>query len=50
MVFFTIATKLYDLQFEEVSDIEKYHEDVKTYNVTDTNGNFIAVFLCRFSP
>ena len=47
---FTIATKLYDLQFEEVSDIEKYHIDVKTYNVTDTNGDFIAVFYADFHP
>jgi len=47
---FTIATKLYDLQFEEVFDIEKYHEDVKTYNVADTNGNFIAVFYADFHP
>ena len=47
---FTIATKLYDLQFEEVFDIEKYHEDVKTYNVTDTNGNFISVFYADFHP
>ena len=47
---FTIASKLYDLQFEEVFDIDKYHEDVKTYNVTDTNGSFIAVFYADFHP
>ncbi|MDG1040470.1 MAG: M3 family metallopeptidase [Polaribacter sp.] len=47
---FTIATKLYDLQFEEIATIEKYHEDLKTYNVTDTNGNFIAVFYADFHP
>ncbi len=47
---FTIASKLYDLQFEEVFDIEKYHEDVKTYNVTDNNGNFVAVFYADFHP
>ncbi|WP_299054071.1 M3 family metallopeptidase [uncultured Polaribacter sp.] len=47
---FTIATKLYDLQFEEIATIEKYHEDVKTYNVTDTNGKFIAVFYADFHP
>jgi len=47
---FTIATKLYDLQFEEIATIEKYHEDVKTYKVTDTNGNFIAVFYADFHP
>jgi len=47
---FTIATKLYDLQFKEVFDIDKYHENVKTYNVTDTNNNFIAVFYADFHP
>ncbi len=47
---FTIATKLYDLKFEEVSNIEKYHEEVKTYNVTDTNGDFIAVFYADYHP
>ena len=47
---FEIATRLYDLKFEEVSTIEKYHEDVKTYNVTDTNGNFISVFYADYHP
>jgi peptidyl-dipeptidase Dcp len=47
---FTIANKLFDLQFEEVFDIDKYHEDVKTYRVTDNNGNFTAVFYADFHP
>ncbi|MDH3322721.1 MAG: M3 family metallopeptidase, partial [Flavobacteriaceae bacterium] len=47
---FTIAGKLYDLQFEEIFDIDKYHEEVKTYKVTDTNGDFIAVFYADFFP
>jgi oligopeptidase A len=47
---FEIANRLFDLQFEEVSNIDKYHEDVKTYNVTDINGNFIAVFYADFHP
>ena len=47
---FTIANKLFDLQFEEVFDIEKYHKDVKTYNVTDLKGNFIAVFYADYHP
>lgn len=47
---FTIATKLYDLQFKEVFDIDTYHKDVKTYNVTDSNNNFIAVFYADFHP
>ena len=47
---FNIANKLYDLQFEEVFNIDTYHEDVKTYNVTDPNGNFISVFYADFHP
>jgi len=47
---FTIANKLFDLQFEEIFNIDTYHEDVKTYNVTDTNGNFVAIFYADFHP
>lgn len=47
---FTIAHKLYDLQFEEVFDIDTYHEDVKTYRVTDTKEHFIAIFYADFHP
>jgi oligopeptidase A len=47
---FTIANKLFDLKFEEVFDIDKYHQDVKTYKVSDSNSNFIAVFYADFHP
>ena len=47
---FEIAKRLFDLQFEEVSNIDTYHEDVKTYRVTDISGNFIAVFYADFHP
>lgn len=47
---FTIAHKLYDLSFEEVTDIDKYHEDVKTYHVKNTQGDFVAVFYADFHP
>ncbi len=47
---FEIANRLYDLNFEEVSNIEKYHQDVKTYNVTDNNGNFVSVFYADYHP
>lgn len=47
---FEIANRLYDLKFEEVSNIDKYHEDVKTYNVTDNEGNFISVFYADYHP
>jgi len=47
---FDIATKLYGLHFNEINDIDKYHEDVKTYKVTDENNNFIAYFYTDFFP
>jgi len=47
---FEIANRLYDLNFEETSTIDKYHEDVKTYRVTDNNGEFIADFYADFHP
>jgi len=47
---FTIANRLYDLNFEETSDLDKYHEDVKTYRVTDNNGKFIYIFYADFHP
>lgn len=47
---FTVANKLYDLNFEEINSIDKYHEDVKTYKVMGTSGNDIAIFYADFFP
>ena len=47
---FTIANKLFDLNFEEIDTIDKYHKDVLTYKVTDSKGNFISVFYADFFP
>ncbi|TBV25380.1 M3 family peptidase [Meridianimaribacter sp. CL38] len=47
---FTIAKKLYGLQFEEINTIDKYHDDVLTYKVTDSDGNYISVFYADFFP
>lgn len=52
---FTVANKLFGLHFEEISDknainyIDKYHEDVRTYKVTD-DGGLIAIFYADFFP
>ncbi len=45
---FEIAEKLFGLRFEEVSDIDKYHEEVKTYRVYDLQIKFSLRVLCRF--
>ena len=47
---FEIANKLYQLNFKEVYNLDTYHEDVKTYEVTDQNNNFIALFYADFHP
>lgn len=47
---FIVAEKLYGLQFTEVFDIDKYHEDVKTYKVTDNNGELVAIFYGDYFP
>lgn len=47
---FTIARKLFGLEFNEVDTIDKYHKDVKTFEVTDANGDFTSVFYADFFP
>ena len=47
---FLIANKLFDLNFEEIHDIDKYHEDVLTYKVTDSKGNLVSIFYADFFP
>ncbi|WP_204346347.1 M3 family metallopeptidase [Psychroserpens algicola] len=47
---FTIAERLYDLKFEAIDTIDKYHEDVLTYKVTDIKGNLVSIFYADFFP
>ncbi|RZJ74305.1 MAG: M3 family peptidase [Flavobacterium sp.] len=47
---FTIAGKLYGLTFNEVQDIDKYHKDVTTYEVTSESGKLVAIFYADFFP
>lgn len=47
---FTIAKKLYGLHFEEIMSIDKYHEDVLIYKVTDDKDDLISVFYADFFP
>lgn len=47
---FTVSEKLYDLHFEEVHNIDKYHPDVKTYEVKDNKGELVAIFYADFHP
>lgn len=47
---FKVAENLFDLNFEEVTDVEKYHDEVKTYKVYDADKNFISLFYADFHP
>ncbi|MEK6510201.1 M3 family metallopeptidase [Myroides odoratimimus] len=47
---YQVANKLYGLVFTEVQTIEKYHADVRTFEVTNEQGDFIAVFYTDFFP
>lgn len=47
---FTIAEKLFGITFKEVFDIDKYHEDVQTFEVLDFKGQLVAVFYSDFFP
>ncbi len=47
---FTVSEKLYGLKFQEVFDIDKYQEEVKTYRVTDEYDNEISLFYADFFP
>ncbi|APY08963.1 peptidase M3 [Winogradskyella sp. J14-2] len=47
---FTVANKLFGLQFEEINTIDKYHEDVLTYKVRDSEGELVSIFYADFFP
>ncbi|MBC7440211.1 MAG: M3 family metallopeptidase, partial [Flavobacterium sp.] len=47
---FTIAKKLFGLTFTEVFDIDKYHDEVSTYEVKDEFGELVAIFYTDFFP
>ncbi|MFC4219239.1 M3 family metallopeptidase [Flagellimonas marina] len=47
---FKVAEMLFGLTFKEVSTIDKYHADVKTFEVYDDSNNFISLFYADFHP
>ncbi|WP_309608361.1 M3 family metallopeptidase [Flavobacterium sp.] len=47
---FTIANKLFGLTFTEIFDIDKYHEEVTTYEVKDEFDELVAIFYADFFP
>ncbi len=47
---FGLATRLYGLNFKQNDKIEVYHPDVKAFDVSDADGNFIGVLYTDFFP
>lgn len=47
---FEIANRLFGLTFTEVFDIDKYHDEVHTFEVTDEKGDLVAVFYSDYFP
>ena len=47
---FDLASKLYGLKFSENNKIPVYHPEVKTWEVTDTDGSLLAIFYADFHP
>ncbi len=47
---FIIAERLYGITFKEIFDIDKYHEEVRTFEVNDKNNELVAVFYADFFP
>jgi len=47
---FRVAQKLFGLNFDKIDSIDKYHEDVLTYKVSDANGDLISIFYADFFP
>ena len=47
---FGLANRLYGVNFKELNNVPKYHEDVKVYEVTDVDGSHLALFYADFFP
>lgn len=47
---FYVANKLYGLTFKERTDLPKYHEDTKVFEVYDKDGSLLALFYTDYFP
>lgn len=47
---FAVATKLFGITFEERNDISKYHEEVKVFEVKDSDGSHIGILYVDYHP
>jgi peptidyl-dipeptidase Dcp len=47
---FTVANRLYGIEFTERHDIPTYHPEVRTFEVTDGDGSHLGVFMTDYFP
>lgn len=47
---FGLATRLYGITFRESTEIPVYHKDVRSFEVFDENGEYLAVLYTDFYP
>jgi peptidyl-dipeptidase Dcp len=47
---FSVASKLYGIQFIERTDIPKYHEDAKVFEVKEADGSHIGILYTDYFP
>ncbi|QTV05655.1 M3 family metallopeptidase [Faecalibacter bovis] len=47
---FDIATKLFGITFNKIDTIDKYHEEVTTYEILDKDGNFLSLLYADYFP
>ena len=47
---FDVAKKLYGITFKEIHNIDKYNDEVTTYEVLDKNGAFLSLLYADFFP
>ena len=47
---FAVCKNLYGLQFNQLSNVPKYHEDVTVWEVVEANGSHVGILYMDFHP
>ena len=47
---FQVTEKLYGIQFKELNNVPKYHQDASVWEVTEANGTLVGVIYMDFFP
>jgi peptidyl-dipeptidase Dcp len=47
---FMVANKLYGLEFLERTNLPKYHQDVRTFEVKEADGSLVGIFYVDYFP